>query len=180
MNKKKSIEKHPHDQQLNKFADQFAKESDRAKVILSASMLETALDNLIRARLVPTPSSEDSLLDGAYAPLSSFSAKIDMANRLGLVSTKFARDLHLIRRIRNEFAHDIESCDFGDTAIHNRCMELARSSALGKRDPDLRESYEQGPRGDFLLTVAWMLYHLFDFLEEIKPLEAAAPEFGYV
>ena len=176
--KRDYIEKYV-EQQLSKFRDQFEKESDRAKVILSAAMLETALENLLKAQLAPSASSEDSLLEGAYAPISTFSAKIDLAHRLGLISTKFAKDLHLIRRIRNDFAHNVQSCDFEEVAVHSRCTELARSSGMGKRDPTLRKLFEEGPRGDFLMTVAWMLYHLWNLVSDLETFEVAEPEWAY-
>src|SRR5687768_5259075 len=54
---------------------EFAGESDRAAVIVGAALLDDALDTLLRARLAPIVSAEDSLFDGAYAPAASFSAR---------------------------------------------------------------------------------------------------------
>ena len=80
-------------------------ESPRGIVLVSAAMLEEALRELLVAFLVPNASASDTLFDGPMAPFGSFSAKIDAAYRLGLVSDKFCRDLHVIRRIRNDVAH---------------------------------------------------------------------------
>jgi hypothetical protein len=86
---------------------EFAKETDRAAVIVAASMLDELLRSILVAKLVPVSSSTDELFDGANAPLGTFSARIEMAYRVGLISVKFSRDLHLVRRIRNDFAHNI-------------------------------------------------------------------------
>ena len=40
-----------------------------------------------------------------YGPLSSFSAKIDIAYSLNLITENLKGDLHILREIRNEFAH---------------------------------------------------------------------------
>src|SRR5690349_19793079 len=77
------------------------KESDRGAVLVSTAMLDEALSQLLIAHLVPNPTSSDSLFDGSNAPLQSFSAKIDVGYRLALISDRFCRDLHVIRRIRN-------------------------------------------------------------------------------
>src|SRR2546423_1294633 len=103
----------------NVFDEEFAKETDRASVILATAMLDQALETLLRAYLVPTDSTDDKLLDGAYAPLSSFSARIDMTYRIGLISGRLCRDLHIIRRIRNEFAHNVTGCEFAASSVRN-------------------------------------------------------------
>src|SRR5688572_7702181 len=89
------------------FRDTVKGESDRAAVIISAAMLEDALETMLRSRLVPVAAQSDSLFDGAYAPISTFSAKIDVAFRFGLISGLFAKSLHLVRRVRNDFAHNV-------------------------------------------------------------------------
>lgn len=159
---------------------EFAKESDRAAVILTASLFENALGQLLRVRLVAAPSASDDLLDGANAPLSTFSAKISAAYRIGLISKRFCRDLHLIRQIRNQFAHNVGGCSFGETSVKSRVLELAKSSGFIERNARLRKNrFGQGTRGDFLMTASWMLWSINTDIEEGKPLEEAPEEWGY-
>ncbi len=73
---------------------EFAKETDRGAVILAATLLDIGLDNMLRSNLVPIASANDDLFDGANAPLNNFSSKINLSYRLGLISEKYARDLH--------------------------------------------------------------------------------------
>jgi len=54
---------------------EFSKESDRASVIIAVAILENSLEFLLKSYLVQTDSSNDSLFDGSYAPISSLSAK---------------------------------------------------------------------------------------------------------
>jgi hypothetical protein len=70
---------------------EFGKERDRACVILSVAMLDQALESLLGCYLVAVPGSEDPLLDGVCAPISTFSSRIDIAFRLGLISSRFSR-----------------------------------------------------------------------------------------
>jgi hypothetical protein len=93
-------------QVLKAFADEFRNESDRAAVILGAARLDMLLYQILAAFLMPSASSkEDELLDGDH-PLGTFSARISAAYRLALIDAQLAGSLHLIRRIRNSFAHE--------------------------------------------------------------------------
>jgi len=163
----------------NLFMAEFAKESDRACVILSVAMLEQVLEDLIKGRLVPTGSPEDSLLEGVYAPISTFNAKIELAHRLGLISTKFCRDLHIIRKIRNDFAHNIQGCSFEDSSARSRIVQLVHSSGFADRFPPIRKIYMEGTKGDFQMTVSWMLWALTQLSLRVSAIEPAGEEWGY-
>jgi hypothetical protein len=158
---------------------EFEKESDRAAVILVASLFENALGMLLRHFLVAATTADDELLDGANAPLSTFSARTSLSRRLGLISSKFARDLHLIRKIRNEFAHNVHGCNFESGGVRARVLELAKSSQLLERNVKLRGQFPAGPRSDFLLIASWMLYALNDRIERSVALKEAPEEWGY-
>ena len=68
-------------------------------------------------------------------PLGSFSARIDLAYALGLIGKKAARDLHLIRKIRNDFAHDPKTIMFDDDRVAKRCSELYYDGLGGNLPP---------------------------------------------
>jgi len=161
------------------FQDEFDKESDRARIILAAAMLDSALETLLRARLVPTSSHEDSLLDGPYSPISSFSARIDLAHRIGLISIKFCRDLHIVRRIRNEFAHNVIGCSFNSPSVRSRIIELRQSMIIVEKEPEIRKKFPEGYRGDFQMMITFMLYYLYHLVEEITFLEPGKEEMAY-
>ncbi len=154
----------------------FRGESDRACVILAAAMLEQALDVLLRARLAPVASQTDSLFDGAYAPISTFSAKIDLAFRIGLLPASLARDLHLVRKIRNDFAHNVTGCSFDDASVRGRIVEIARSQKVADWAPRARALHPAGPRGDFQSSVSWMLWWIWADTEDVEAIEAHAEE----
>lgn len=173
----------PHQWQIDFLLDQFSKESDRAAVILVASIIDETLETLLKSYLVPIPNAQDSLFDNATSPLSSFSSKIDMAFRVGLISGKFARDLHIIRKIRNAFAHDIYGCSFDNGKVRSRVRELENSVSrdwvdskekIG-RDDDLLE----GARGIFLFITGGMIWILNDLIKESVEIGEAQIEWIY-
>jgi DNA-binding MltR family transcriptional regulator len=84
--------------------DAFATESDRAAVVLAVAKLDELLAELLQRVFRPSATAQDELLD-IEKPLGTFSAKIHISYRLGLIDASFARALHLVRRIRNSFAH---------------------------------------------------------------------------
>jgi hypothetical protein len=160
---------------------EFAIESDRGAAIVAAAMLDDALKSLLKKRLCPPASKDRSILERYDAPLGSFAARIDAAQQLGLVSKHFARDLHLIRDIRNDFAHAPQSCRFDTSPTVDRVTALEKASDINSRYPDTRAAVgPPGPRWDFLGVAAWMLYQLHCELESAEPLRQHGPEFGYI
>lgn len=82
--------------------------SDRSCVIVAAAYIDELLGYLFRYFLTsPSSEKEDKELFPGYGPLSSFSSKILLSYRLGLISNYEYRTLQIIRKIRNLFAHDI-------------------------------------------------------------------------
>lgn len=157
---------------------EFSSETDRAAVIVAASMLDELLRTLLIAKLVPVSSSNDELFDGANAPLGTFSSRIESAYRVGLISVKLARDLHLVRRIRNDFAHNIHGCSFEDTRVRSRVTELDNSNGIFARSPKMAAE-RTSTREHFLEAVSWMIFHLERYAGKTEPLVACEEEWGY-
>ncbi len=109
--------------ELRVFVSEFEAESDRAAVILGAAKLDLLLYQVLGRVFSPPPTGIDELLDGD-APLSTFSAKINLAHRLGLIDAPFARALHLVRRIRNAFAYELSGSSLNSSAHKDRVKEL--------------------------------------------------------
>ncbi|MBN2095230.1 MAG: hypothetical protein JW727_04225 [Candidatus Aenigmarchaeota archaeon] len=163
----------------NLLIEEFNKETDRAAVILVVALFDSALESLLRNYLVPSPSGRDEVFNGLNAPLSAFSSKINLSFRLGLISHQFCRDLHIIRKIRNDFAHDIHNCSFENSRVKSRVGELVVSSCIIKQSPEIRKGFPEGNRGDFLMLASWMLYFINRSAQKLSPLRSAELEFGY-
>jgi len=103
-------------------------ETDRAVGIIGAAKLDLLLYQIIQKFLLPCSSGRDDLLDGE-SPLGTFSAKINFAQRTGLISSDFAWGLNIIRRIRNSFAHELSNLSLESGAHLDRIKELEGSFA---------------------------------------------------
>lgn len=106
------------------FMRDFLNESDRAAVILGAAKLDLLLKQTLERVLLPSASNVDDLLD-IEKPLGSFSSRIRAAHRLGVIDTQFSRALHLIRKIRNDFAHEAHGSSLALGSHRDRVRELA-------------------------------------------------------
>lgn len=115
-------ETHPHLKDFIKLLEIARTESDRGTVLIHAQMLDELLSQIISAYLIDAPETR-ALIEGFNAPLGTFSARTLMAFSLGTISKEEYRELGLIRKIRNDFAHSIEA-SFADVRIAARCSEL--------------------------------------------------------
>jgi hypothetical protein len=108
---------------FTEFMGGFSSESDRAAVILGAARIDLGLYHVLQHVMLPNTSKSDDLLEGD-SPLSTFSARINICHRLGLIDAKLTRSLHLIRKIRNIFAHETSGSSLNSGSHRDRVREL--------------------------------------------------------
>lgn len=101
---------------------EIARESALGQVVLSASLIDDLLRTLIEASLIPEAVKPD-LFEGPSAPFGNFSSRTRVAFAFGLIDQNEANVIHLLRKIRNDFAHDF-SASFGDKKIQSRLREM--------------------------------------------------------
>lgn len=102
-------------QRRDELFETLSKESDRGMVLISASFLEESLEALLRARFsIRYPKSKSSIdpLFDTFGPLYSFSAKIKICYAIDLIGGWMYRDLEIVRKLRNKFAHSIGAVRF--------------------------------------------------------------------
>jgi hypothetical protein len=154
------------------FIAEFKDESDRAVVIIGSAKLDYSLYQILSKYFVPNVSGSDELLEGD-SPLSTFSAKINICYRLGLIDSTFARALHLTRRIRNSFAHEVSGGRL-DTGSHkDRVKELIAPFAQTVAYKDLRKIYfedKTGTTGNFLTILGLMVLRLDTLFRKLPPI----------
>jgi len=95
-------------QRRDELFETLSKESDRGVVLISASFLDEALEALLRARFsIRYPKSKSSIntLFDTFGPLHFFSAKVKICYAMDLIGEWMYRDLEIVRKLRNEFAH---------------------------------------------------------------------------
>ena len=104
------------------FFEAFRGESDRAAAVLGAAYVDAALKRLFRARLVEEPPPK---IFDYRGPLGDFVSKIDLAFSLGWIPASLRDDLHIVQKIRNDFAHDPDHLlSFENASIGDRTRNL--------------------------------------------------------
>jgi DNA-binding MltR family transcriptional regulator len=99
-------------------------QTDRGAAVLAASLLDEHLKWAID-RLFVEMSNKDakSIFDGT-GPLSTFKGRTDICFALGVIDQACRRDLGIIGRIRNRFAHRVEVITFNEPTISSLCEQL--------------------------------------------------------
>jgi DNA-binding MltR family transcriptional regulator len=92
--------------------------------LVGVSIMDNILKEALLARMVDLSNTTTADLFEGYGPLASFSAKIDVAFALGVISKETRGQLLLIKRIRNAFAHTTDYLDFNSPAIVDICSNL--------------------------------------------------------
>jgi DNA-binding MltR family transcriptional regulator len=120
------LETHPHLSGFMAFLADFNKETERGAALAAAAMLDEQLARIIGAFLIPNKGSK-ALLDGFNAPFGTLSARISASFALGLLSEIEHRECELIRKVRNEFAHQIK-VSFKNEKVVSLCAQLQLSA----------------------------------------------------
>jgi hypothetical protein len=95
-----------------KFSRSFNKETDRGAAILAATILDDSLQQLLRKSILivhDANGEKERLIKGLFefrGSFDSFSSKIGISFILGLVDKEMHQALHIVRKIRNVFAHE--------------------------------------------------------------------------
>lgn len=93
-------------------------------MILGAAKIEFLLGQILDKFFLPAPTTTDDLLDGD-SPLATFSAKIKVVHRIGLIDDQFCKLLNTFRRLRNGFAHEVTHSNLNSGAARDRALSLA-------------------------------------------------------
>ncbi|HVG34405.1 MAG TPA: MltR family transcriptional regulator [Pyrinomonadaceae bacterium] len=138
--------------ELAGFTQEFNNESDRGAALVAASLLDERLKGILQAFFLDSNVSNE-LLNGANAPLGTFSSRISAAYALGLIQKNEFDELNFIRKIRNEFGHKWKDVNFNNAPITDLCRNLPW---LGPSDT----GEENKPRNRFNFAVIVLLTDL--------------------
>lgn len=114
------------------FLKEFQNETDRGAALVGAALLDKQLLDLLKSHLLKKKESSE-LLEGGTAPLGTFSARIKACYCIGLITDLEHKELQLIRKIRNEFAHHTHGLTFQAEKVAALCGQLH------DRMPDAKE-----------------------------------------
>jgi hypothetical protein len=159
--------------------------SDRVAGIVTPAFLDDLLEIVLRNHL----HQNDELLNNILKPggkLGDFGIKIDMAFLLGIISDRARKDLHRIRKIRNEFAHNAGLDSFDKSPIRDWAMDLTipnwfkgESKSSDNAEPKVRIPSNKdiaklsAPRGRFNVSCKCF----FAALASIEPRAPVNPRF---
>lgn len=148
---------------LKPFWEAFENETDRAIGIVSACLLDSLLERLIKASYVKDPKVNSIFKDEHI--LQSFYTKINIAYFSGLIPKAFHHDLKLICDIRNKFAHRlVADLRFNDEVIVKR---INRFSQIRE---DLVKIYPPKLRFELIVShIAGLLLAWCQLLSKIRP-----------
>jgi DNA-binding MltR family transcriptional regulator len=115
---------HPELLELRRFEKELKAESDRGAAIMACTMIDWALERMLKNFLVDSKITLE-LFEGINGALSSLANKIKMAYSLGLLTKLEYVEFTQLRKIRNEFAHKFEvNFSFSDTKVKSLCDKL--------------------------------------------------------
>lgn len=116
---------------LNRFLRVIGGQDERAMVLSLAAFIEDTLGRLLLAYLRECKASRD-LVEGFNAPLGTLSSRIKTVYAFGLVTEEQFRDMEILRKIRNLFAHNWEGVSLERNDIASMIGQLSGYTFDGK------------------------------------------------
>lgn len=133
------------------FRESLSEETDRGSALMAAAYLDDKLKVLLKAKLV----DDVKLSRRAFefnGSLGTFSSRIDFSYLLGLIPKNAHKDLHIIRSIRNKFAHVAAPISFDNVEIKPLCDNLRFHGVLDSVDPGAK--FRRSAMGLLTLIIA--------------------------
>lgn len=147
-------------------------ESDRALIVFKTVRVEEALRWRLEQSLPGLTGALRSALFDTQRPLGTFSAMIDVAEALALMTPADAKKVHYLREIRNLCAHTHKHLSFEVTEMRD-AVRLLVPSEFAKRVPPLGTRSEA--RDAFLAFASFYAMALY----EDRQIAIAAYELCY-
>ena len=120
------------------FSTELRKESDRGAVLIGAAHLDEALKKMLMA-LIDTKMHQD-LIKSYTAPIGSFGARLNVLYGMGLITADEYKDIKLINKVRNIFAHEIR-VSFSDDRVVSHCSNLTSYRRYIEKAEDYKDVF---------------------------------------
>ena len=140
-------------------AIQLANETDRSFVILTATILDDALLNLISRNLSIKPTSTQ--LDYIFrydGPFGSFSSRIEAAFLFGLIDEITRSQLSDLREMRNACAHSTQPMSFDTKELVAVAKRVFKSNFIPPSRIDSPRGVRHALMTEFLVLLQTMMY----------------------
>ena len=102
---------------LNQVINSLEKESDRAKLILVVSWIDHFLNVKLQNEFSKGNKKARKDLFSSNGPFATFSSKLNLAFCAGWIDSDVYHDIQVIRKLRNECAHSIDSISLNEEKI---------------------------------------------------------------
>ena len=142
---------------FSEFINEFQHESDRAAAILAGAYLDNLLSTILENYLISDNKNSHNILYGNNSPLYTFHSRILCSYGLGLIPTHEFKDLLVIKKIRNAFAHKQAGLSFSSQSITDQCKKLMIVQELQN---ELRKFDWSNSRNLFIYEVAFLTVSL--------------------
>lgn len=146
---------------LARFVDELRRETDRGLALVGAALIDDRLRETLRAFFREVDASV-RLLDGANAPMGSFSARCDACHALGLIDDFEHAEIGRVRKVRNEFAHAKHGLSFQADRIRDYCLLLKSDLPVEEGQPEPTDARFRFTNAVVLLALR--LYHRPDWV----------------
>jgi mannitol operon repressor len=153
-------------QYFSEFLAEFQRETDRGAALVGAALIDSRLERLLSSHLIESKAATE-LLGAGDAPLGSLSSRIKISFALGLITELEYQEADLIRKVRNEFAHEVHGLTFSSQRISGLCSSLNANTPDGER-------FDGNPRQLFINSVVLLSLSLWYRPEHAAPYKAVA------
>ena len=167
----------PYYDRLRSFLEATSNETDRGRTLVAASLIDEMLEEILKSYLSDTKQTK-KLFEMPNAPLSSLSAKALLCRSLQLITEPEYRDIELVRKIRNRFAHSV-LCSFNDPKIKDWGRKLELGMAMIDQLEAGHNSRVDDAKGRFSMvttSIVSALYNRSYYVKEIKVTMRKFPE----
>ncbi len=154
-------------QQLKQLLISLSGESERAAVIVGVSQLDDSLEMLLKSLFHERSDGKENLLE-TDRPLSTFSARISVAFRMGVIDASLEKVLVQFRKIRNDFAHMVEEVTLSRDPYRSRLNEILDALKSPPLYVELRNYMRQRSTSDALADFTAALLCTYMLLETAK------------
>jgi len=155
-------------QELSAFFAELQNETDRGLPLVAAALIDEKLLETLQAFFCEGKAAE-RLLSEANSPLGTFSSRIEACFALGLIDEHEYREITLVRKIRNLFAHSRHGLVFTNDKVAGFCSSLTSPLPSGS------EYAAAGARFKFINATVSMILRLY-YRAKWVALERRAPK----
>lgn len=137
-----------------KMVEVFQYESDRGAAVLAGSYVDNYLGLYLKSKMVE--SSLEGKIFGPQGSLSSFSQRIDFSEAFGYLPKNTCAKLHIIRKIRNHFAHHPLEASFSRDPIKGYIDALENLKELKVKFPGNKFKLKN-PKTIYLVSIGLII-----------------------